>query len=830
MEDALWRAVASDLECDGVVGRLFEILWRRDQLNESSLALRIPDTIIFKYNAPSVWYFTSVDGTIKRKTKAKLTCEHIEQEFLRKPSPSGIVACFVATLPAGPESARDASNSAENEAPSRTTLEYLDAESLHDFLHNRRRVRGDGILQRFVEPKGDNNHLLRAMWSPKVCLLERRVNRLRLTDTRYDVYERAVTFEGPDYHSEVTAVRGGAVMSKVLEVANAIVDHLGAVTGERIRVSRMALNLKVDAKDRLHLLFCSSLRLQDDMAQGAQIGGAMRFARQCLLNTPLEAGTKLAIPDHVRKATSGGGRPVALQRHWCCPTCEAKVESGSLLDISYKVLIEHDEQNAGCRRVLPAASRPPWPTTSGSRRSLEGEAERACDLDLKLSGSTPDLHTDFVQNGVPETIQLLHPRLKPEEYASLRHDILFLHKAVAVCDGCYLKFSAPQLGPEHAANCAELGPVAFTGTQALDPSRIRKRQKKTFTKLRDKLDAEEAADAEQARRRQRDAEERLGRAASCPKLPLWGAGQNGVPLWQQPVLTQKRPPMPAPMPPSGPAPPSNALASAVRSSSQANLGHDDLVPKQARLRSNPYLKELQSFAVQCRPRAEYVLPSAFSDMLGSVQKEKQSKKERREAKAAKAAARAAAEDVAGAEAEEAEQANDDLGEIIAREESDYLEDLDDEEEDGVVERLGVSLWKWAPGADGVGLITPTTATPSGSTRPSSSGTRSNSTRPSSRLQSARSRSTTANERLGRPHRLSRPTSSPQLLGIGRGGGSRGAFDTVSGLGRGLAEEEDLFGSPAVCRRGALDLRPRSSPQYKSPGELHRGSVAPTVLA
>ena len=51
----------------------------------------IPDTIVFKYNCPwrsyntlyvedvvrSVWYFTSVDGTIKRKHKAKLDAEKL---------------------------------------------------------------------------------------------------------------------------------------------------------------------------------------------------------------------------------------------------------------------------------------------------------------------------------------------------------------------------------------------------------------------------------------------------------------------------------------------------------------------------------------------------------------------------------------------------------------------------------------------------------------------------------------------------------------------------------------------------------------------------------
>eukprot|EP00971_Amphidinium_carterae_P264412 5245242-Amphidinium_carterae.1 len=69
------------------------LLWRRDSLSDASLTLRIPDTVIYRfrlapqmrlhfgsggpihfvtlrYNAPSTWYFTALDGTLKRKTKA----------------------------------------------------------------------------------------------------------------------------------------------------------------------------------------------------------------------------------------------------------------------------------------------------------------------------------------------------------------------------------------------------------------------------------------------------------------------------------------------------------------------------------------------------------------------------------------------------------------------------------------------------------------------------------------------------------------------------------------------------------------------------------------
>ena len=137
----------------------------------------------------------------------------------------------------------------------RTTIEYLDHQGLEDFLLDNQRVRGDGILQRFVEPKGGRNNMLRALWSPKVCLLERRVNRLQMGDTRYDMYERAVTFEGAEFYSDLAPVRGAGLVTKVHEIADSVVQHVAGVTNDRIMISRLALNFKVDDRDRLWLLF-----------------------------------------------------------------------------------------------------------------------------------------------------------------------------------------------------------------------------------------------------------------------------------------------------------------------------------------------------------------------------------------------------------------------------------------------------------------------------------------------------------------------------------------------------------------------------------------------
>ncbi|CAE8641971.1 unnamed protein product [Polarella glacialis] len=169
--DAAARITRKGLEVDGVNSRLFELLWKKDLLSDSSISLRIPDTVVFKYSAPSLWYFTSVDGTIKRKTKAKVNEQHIVEEFLKRPSLSGIVAYYVTTTEETVEQSRELRDDGDLEAElagTRTTIQYLNEEGLKNFLFNRQQVKPDGILQKFLEPLGGSNNMLRAMWSPKV--------------------------------------------------------------------------------------------------------------------------------------------------------------------------------------------------------------------------------------------------------------------------------------------------------------------------------------------------------------------------------------------------------------------------------------------------------------------------------------------------------------------------------------------------------------------------------------------------------------------------------------------------------------------------------------
>lgn len=597
-EEVAARIARAGLEGDGVASPLFELLWKRDLLSDSSLALRIPDTVIFKYNAPSLWYFTSVDGTIKRKGKAKVNNEHIAKEFLRRPSASGIAAYYVTTVP---DTEEDVPGEGDGCVGTKTTIEYLDRDGLQDFLFSCQRERSDGILQRFIEPKGGCNNMVRALWSPKVCLLERRVNHLRVSDTRYDIYERAVTFEGADCHSQVTPVRGPALVTKVHEIADSIVQHVAGVTNDRIRISRLALNFKVDDRDRLWLLFASSVRLRDELIRGPSAGqpDVTSLTRQGLSNTPLEANTVLQVPDHVRRArTISYTCPVTLQRTCRCPTCDEKVEAGNLFEVCYKVLVAYEERQAAKRQQL---RRPP-PEAGGASQRAGADAE------------------------VPEVLQKLHPRLTPEEYSRYRHDVAFLYKAAAVCETCFLRFSRPQLGVapmvvavEATARLVADGKLAdvcdpdavlaeppLAGMQNLAPERLRRRRDTTLQRIGERQAEEEELWDEQAREQ---AKQMVRRTRSCPKLPSWTSHATTTWAPPAPVLACR------PRPPQGSAP----LWGAVRASRVPDFAAAP--PPRARrvvppLRGEPYLREVQDFAARYAGRAGEVLgPAAYGAAL-----------------------------------------------------------------------------------------------------------------------------------------------------------------------------------------------------------------------
>eukprot|EP00746_Dinoflagellata_sp_MGD_P132261 gnl/MRDRNA2_/MRDRNA2_65999_c0_seq1.p1 gnl/MRDRNA2_/MRDRNA2_65999_c0~~gnl/MRDRNA2_/MRDRNA2_65999_c0_seq1.p1 ORF type:complete len:848 (+),score=129.61 gnl/MRDRNA2_/MRDRNA2_65999_c0_seq1:426-2969(+) len=496
--------VKHGLESDGVIDRLFELLWKRDPFSDSAPQMRIPQTVVFRYCAPSAWYFTSVDGTIKRKSKAKLTCQHIEEEFLRHPSESNVVACYIYDI------------STEGVA-TKTIIEHLDPNGLKELLYNRKKTH-NGILQKFTDPKGGQNHMVRALWSPKVFILERRMNKNRVADTRCDIYERAVTYEGPDFLSTTAPIRGATLPNAVHTIAHAIIQHVTAVTGDEVKITRMALNFKVDPNGRLCFLFASSIRLRDEKSR--PLGGSASVTNADATNKPLEVGAVFAVPSHVRfTGTSTVSQPATFQRTCSCPVCQVPVEEQGLYEVFYKVLIAYEEELHRNGRVLRGAG--------------------------DVTGSSGISNQAFA---VPEVIRRLHPRITEADFAKYKSDPIFLFKSASVCEGCFVTFSTPQLGATHSHQLKECEAPGFViddaqstarsrvsedliiGTQDLNPDRLKQRRRATMRRIESRREEVHVKEEEELRKR---FQVKKVRSTSCPRLPTWCTKDLEHPLASQ---------------------------------------------------------------------------------------------------------------------------------------------------------------------------------------------------------------------------------------------------------------------------------------------------------
>lgn len=128
-----------ELQGDGIIENLYHYLWSKDSLFNRNPQVNIPDTILYRYEQPAFWYFTSKQKgsnpleskspgrsinnsstavgqlgsksvsdlenmhpletenatKIMRKARKNLTNKEIERVFLKNHSPSGIIAVYM---------------------------------------------------------------------------------------------------------------------------------------------------------------------------------------------------------------------------------------------------------------------------------------------------------------------------------------------------------------------------------------------------------------------------------------------------------------------------------------------------------------------------------------------------------------------------------------------------------------------------------------------------------------------------------------------------------------------------------------------------------------
>ena len=307
---------------DGISEDLFRLLWTKDELNFAP-SINIPDTIIYKYGQPVSWYFTALNGRVKKKNKHNLMSAKIEEVLNKHVLGYDVLAYFI-SIPID----------ADINGP--TTIEYLNRSALNDFLYNNQKKDANGILQRFIEPKTTHNEIIRAIWSPKVCLLERAENIHQLHDHRYGLYERCVIYEGPEYYFTSAPLRGPVLSGQIQKLCESVVDHISEVTFGQKQVSRIVLNLKVDSRDKIWLLYATSTRCIDMLEYISPSDNTNKLQR-----TLVNIDSVISLSNTVHLNPNKSYEKIKTKDRIRCLSCSKESLEDMRHPITYKSIIKH---------------------------------------------------------------------------------------------------------------------------------------------------------------------------------------------------------------------------------------------------------------------------------------------------------------------------------------------------------------------------------------------------------------------------------------------------------------------------------------------------------
>ena len=454
------------LTSDGISLEFFNLLWTKDELNFGP-AINIPDTIVYKMGTPANWFFTSSNGKIKRKNRQNLMNARIEEAFTKYLLGYDVIATFIHIESTEEDGGRD--DSVGKNKP--LTIEYLDRNGLTDFLY-KRRERSNGILQRFVEPKGIKNEMIRAIWSPKVCLLERSENIHQLHDQRFGLFERCVTFEGPEYYYTSAPLRGPVLAGQLQKICESVVNHVSEVTFAQQQINRMVLNLKVDSRDKIWLLFSTSIRCagtnedlvqmrlnapndggvsptNNDVVGFNTTGGGLTMGKP--MKSLVNIGSVIELPEYVNLNPNKSYEKLKMKSRIQCISCANESMEDNRYPITYKSVIKHYEHTLQLMMEVSGRSLGlnilDWPPDAEIIEAAGGVGfgclKMVGEFDAlsrpgKLDMSKP-LEVDELR--IPPILRYVHTNLSSRSYSRCRRDPLFLYKTVTCCESCYLVYA-----------------------------------------------------------------------------------------------------------------------------------------------------------------------------------------------------------------------------------------------------------------------------------------------------------------------------------------------------------------------------------------------------
>lgn len=374
---------------EGLNEILFHLLWTKDKVFDQIVKAMIPDTVIYQYALPRFWYFTSKTGVIMKKSNQNLNDQTILETFTKKVSGSGIVAMllyieegkhivdylnltrfenFIKTRkknndlilqkfidPYGDynfcytviwtsnlclfEKKENRQKLYNNfEADSSQSFGKTEMISKFKSISADKNMKTNRFPRNFSKPNKvfNDSSLISPLYHNESSSLMSKLY-IKTKENNYssspskakthevDLYERAVTFDGKEFHINTTPVRGAFLPNQLIKTADSIVSHVAAVSFEKMRITRMVLQMKLDKKKRLWVLCSTCLRFSND-----------HIPTDIQLNVDFHTTSDL----NIQNLTTDKRNPAKFSKDCKCALCLSSFESNKVVKFSYSEIFE----------------------------------------------------------------------------------------------------------------------------------------------------------------------------------------------------------------------------------------------------------------------------------------------------------------------------------------------------------------------------------------------------------------------------------------------------------------------------------------------------------
>jgi hypothetical protein len=242
------------LEFEGICMELYNFLWTKEaRFQTNCQGILIPDTVIIKNGAIYNWFLYS-KGKVVKKRKENCTLENIKNSFLSNKLPCEVVCQFI----------KFSKEKAKNEYE----IRHFKAADFSEFVNNLSKDYETGILQKFIEPRGEKNSVIRFSWSREICSSEIIQSKAKLNDTKIDIYERCNILSRDPRYVDTRPVRGELIPTSIDAMVENISKHIFQTSQGVYILESGTFFFKLCKNNQLWFQFSSSMKVhgtRDDL-------------------------------------------------------------------------------------------------------------------------------------------------------------------------------------------------------------------------------------------------------------------------------------------------------------------------------------------------------------------------------------------------------------------------------------------------------------------------------------------------------------------------------------------------------------------------------------